>query len=165
MTESKFGFNLRATVEDFLDVSDITDFRVISAELAKAIPARHLRAALAEALVRYVATVNQQRRSANPLLDGGAARPTRSAKVAGIAAWHQRMLRDLVHVGHSVNKRLGDCTYEDLMFAAEERREIARQTVAKADRYEWLAKQLHANNVDRVAELPPDVFAEMEAAA
>lgn len=159
-------FDLRKVVADFLDATDLTDFRQMAAEVAGAVPSRQLRAALTEALAGYIANVNQNRRNANPVLNGdGRPRQNRSVKVAGIAAMHQRMLRDLVHVGNSANKRLGDCTYEDLMFAAGERREIARLTAAKADRYEWLAKQLHAHNADRVADLPPEVLADMEAAA
>lgn len=159
-------FDLRKVVAEFLDTTDLTDFREMAAEVAGVVPSRQLRAALAEALVGYIANVNQNRRNANPVLNGnGQQKQNRSVKVAGIAAMHRRMLRDLVHVGNSANKRLGDCTYEDLMFAAGERREIARLTAAKADRYEWLAKQLHAHSVDRVADLPPEVLADMEAVA
>jgi hypothetical protein len=163
-------FDLRKTVNDFLDATDLTDFREMAAALTKSLPARELRPALTEALAGYIANANHHRRSHNVILCADAAprtaQPvTRSPKVAAIAAWHQRALRDLVHVGKGDNKPLGDCTYDDLMFAATERREIARLTTVKADRYEWLAKQLHAHNVDRVADLPSDVLTDMEAVA
>lgn len=159
------SYELRKVVRDFLDETDLTDFKEMAAELAARVPAKSLRDALAESLPHLLATVNQQRRMNNPVLAGETPAPVRSAKVAGIAAMHAAALRDLIHVGAGVNKQLGDCTYEDLMFAAEERREHARRNAAKAAQFETLADRLRANGVDRVADLPAADLADLRAAA
>lgn len=159
------SYDLRKTVRDFLDETDLTDFKEMAAELSARVPAKQLRDALAQALPHLLATVNQQRRMNNPVLAGTAAAPVRSAKVAGIAAMHAAALRVLVHVGDGHNKQLGDCTYEDLMFAAEERREHARKNLAKADQFEALAERMHAAGVARVADLPSGDLADLGVAA
>lgn len=157
------GTDLRKLVKDFLDETDLTDFREMGAELARRIPSKDLRSVLAEALPDLLSTVNQQRRMSNPIIAGST--PARSAKVAGIAAMHAAALRALVHVGGGTNKHLGDCTYEDLMFAARERREHARRNAAKADKYEELASKLQSLRLTTVAELAPTDLSGLEAAA
>lgn len=160
------SYELRKVTREYLDGTDLTDFKEMAAELAARIPAKRLRDALAESLPLLLQTLNQQRRMDNPVLAGNAsATPGRSAKVAGIAAMHAAALRVLVHVGQGANKQLGDCTYEDLMFAAEERREHARRNAAKADQFEALAGRLRVNGVGRVADLPAADLAELEVAA
>lgn len=157
------SYDLRQVVREFLDETDLTDFREMAEQLATEMPAKQLRAALADALPSLISTINQQRRMSNPILTGS--NPTRSAKVAGIAAMHAAALHALVHVGGGANKHLGDCGYDDLMFAAEERREHARRNAAKADQYEALAIRLRASGVDRVADLPAAELADLEVAA
>lgn len=160
------SYELRKVAREYLAGTDLTDFKEMAAELAARIPSKHLRDALAESLPHLLATINQQRRMNNPILaDASAPPPVRSAKVAGIAAMHDAALRDLVHVGQGQNKQLGDCTYEDLMFAAEERREKARQNAAKAAEYEALAERVQSAGVARVADLPPADLANLGAAA
>lgn len=158
------SYDLRKVVREFLDETDLTDFREMGAELARRIPSKDLRSALATALPDLLSTVNQQRRMSNPIISGTSG-PVRSPKVAGIAAMHAAALRALVHVGGGANKHLGDCTYEDLMFAAAERREQARRNAAKADQYEALANRLRASGFTRVADLPAADVAELGAAA
>lgn len=158
-------FDLRAAVNDVLDTTSLTDPVAIAAKVAENVPTRQLRVALAEALVSFVANVNQRRRMNNPLLGGAPqVRSGRSTKVAGIATWWAAALRDRVHVdgGH---KFLGDCTFDDLMFAASERRQQARLNEAKADQYEALAKLLREHGVDRVADLPPSAVTDWGTAA
>jgi hypothetical protein len=145
-------FDLRTAVIEVLDTTSLTEPAAIAGKVAENVPSRQLRAVLTEALVTYVAVVNQQRRMNNGIL-GGARRPARSAKVAAIGDWHAKALRDRVHVdGH--HKLLGDCTYEDLMFAAGERRKLAHQNATKADQYQALAEKLREHDVKRVANLP-----------
>lgn len=157
------SYDLRKVVRGFLDETDLTDFREMAEQLATEVPAKQLRAALVEALPSLIATINQQRRMSNPILAGST--PARSAKVAGIAAMHAAALRALVHVGGGANKHLGDCTYEDLLFAAGERREHARRNAAKADQFEALANRLRASGFTCVADLPAADFAGLAAAA
>lgn len=152
-------YDLRAAVLEVLDTSDLADLGDIAAKVAENIPARELRAALAESLRIYVQQINTQRRMSNPILHSDRVQSARSAKVAGIRDRHAAWLRDLIHVdgGH---KPLGECTYEDLMFAAEERRVKARQNATQADRFEEIAKLLQAHSVETVAELPTSVLSE-----
>jgi len=158
-------FDIRALIRDYLDETEMTDFREMAAELSGRLSAKQVRAALVEALPSLIQTINQQRRMNNSVLAGAAGVPVRSAKVAGIAAMHAAALRVLIHVGEGRNKQLGDCTYEDLLFAAEERREQARRNAAKAEQFEALAAKLRAAGVQHVADLPAAELAELGAAA
>lgn len=158
-------FDLRAAVIEVLDTTSLTEPSDIAAQVAKDVPAKQLRAALTEALVSFVANVNQRRRMNNPLLGHAPqVRSGRSTKVAGIANWWAAALRDRVHVDGGW-KLLRDCTFDDLMFAAAERREHARRNEAKADQYETLAKLLREHSVDRVADLPPSAINDWGTAA
>lgn len=156
-------FDLRAAVVEVLDGTGLADLGEVAAKVAENVPSRHLRSALAEALRSYVAVVNQQRRARNPIIGGGAV-SSRSSKVSGIRDAVALALRDRVHVEGGM-KLLGECTYDDLMFAAAERRENARRNLAKADQYEALAEKVRAHKAARVADLPPSVLHGLEAVA
>lgn len=160
------SYELRKIVCQVLDTTSITDPAEVALKVAEVVPAKELRAALAEALAHYVATVNQQRRMGNPILRGEEpSKPVRSQKVAGIAAWHAAALADRVSVAGGGWKVLGDCTYEDLMFNAEMRRDLARRNAVKADQYEALARRLVVLGVETVAQLPVSEFDGLGAAA
>ena|ERR1051326_1552073 len=160
MSDPKEGYDLRTAVFDVLDTSDLTDFQAIAAKVAENVPARQLRAALGECLVSYVRMTCSQRRMANPVLH--TARSARSPKVAAIRDAHAKWLRELISV-EGGQKFLGECTYEDLMFAAEKRRKHAAVTVAQAQRFEEIAALLHEHQVETVAELPPSALMEVAA--
>lgn len=84
--------------------------------------------------------------------------PVRSAKVAGIRDWWTRELRNPIHVGGKQWVRLGDCTFDDLMFAAAERRDLAERNAARAESFGKLAEAVKAAGVGRVRDLPTDVL-------
>jgi hypothetical protein len=89
------------------------------------------------------------------------ARPiVRSAKVAAYQDMGLRWLDTRLNTGSDPRewKRIGDCTFADLMFAAHDRREQARKTLAKAQQYQNLAELLQFHNVQRVRDLPADVL-------
>lgn len=159
------SYDLRAEIRNVLDGTGLTDPRDIATKVAENIPAKFRLAALRVALVPLVEQVNQQRRMSSAITGTGAGtdRPaSRSAKVSAIRDAWQVALRDRIHVGQgpAAWKLLGDCGYDDLMFAASERREHARRNAAKARRYAALAELLHTHGVATVGELPTDALAD-----
>lgn len=93
--------------------------------------------------------------------------PGRSAKVAAIRAAGPKWLEERYNVGADPRewKRLGDCGFSELMFAAGQRREQAARTSAVAERLEGLAELVRAHGVDRVRDLPASVLAQAGGAA
>ncbi|NUQ97871.1 MAG: hypothetical protein HOY79_15390 [Streptomyces sp.] len=94
-------------------------------------------------------------------------RPARSAKVAAIRESGPKWLRDRLNTGAEPRewKRIGDCTFTDLMFAAAQRRDQAARTSAAAERLEQLAELVRAHGVERVRDLPASVLAQVGGAA
>lgn len=153
MKSPQSPFQLRSLVRDVIDRSDEVQPEKLARLVADAVPETYIRAALAETLESYVRVIVDRRRAVNPIVGWNPVPgSTISAKVIGIRdAW----LKDRVHIGNGSWKRLGDCTYSDLMFAAIERRRLARLNNDAADRYEALAKVVRGRGVDTVSELPP----------
>lgn len=96
-----------------------------------------------------------------------AKKPGRSAKVAAIRASGPKWLTDRINTAADPRewKRVGDCSFADLMFAAGQRRDQAARTSAAAERLEHLAELLRANGVERVRDLPASVLAQVRGAA
>lgn len=94
-------------------------------------------------------------------------RPGRSAKVAAIRESGPKWLRDRLNTGSDPRewKRVGDCTFSDLMFAVGQRREQAARTSAAAERLEALAELVRVHGVERVRDLPESVLASVGGAA
>jgi hypothetical protein len=162
-------FNLHQVVADVLDGSDLASPEEIAARVAENVGSKQLRAALAQSLPHYVSRVIQNRRASNVILNpnavqGPVANSGRSAKVMGIRNAWARALADRLHVADGY-KLLGECTYNDLMFAAEERRDHARRNSVKADQYAAVAKRLTELGLTKVSELPTGDAAVLEAAA
>lgn len=108
---------------------------------------------------------------------GGAPRPVmkaapaqrlvRSAKVAAIRASGPKWLADRINTAADPRewKRVGDCSFTDLMFAAGQRRDQAARTSAAAERFERLAELVRVHGVERVRDLPESVLSEVGGAA
>lgn len=94
-------------------------------------------------------------------------KPGRSAKVAAIRASGPKWLTDRINTAADPRewKRVGDCSFADLMFAAGQRRDQAARTSAAAERLESLAELVRANGVERVRDLPASVLAQVGGAA
>ena len=160
-------YDLRDAVNAVLD-SGLTDYADIAAKVAENVPSREVRFCLAEALRSYVREQMSHRRAVNPVLKPATSpsSPTssaRSPKRDAIRAQHARFLLDLVHVQDG-NKPLGKCTYQDLMFAAEERRQMASANTAMANRYQQITELLRSHDVTTVEELPVAVLRESASA-
>lgn len=90
--------------------------------------------------------------------------PTAPLRKAGpskahfVAEWYRGWLAQSLAVGPNPGdyKTLGECTFQDLMFAAATRREQASRLSAIADNLEGIAALLQHHRVDRVADLPRD---------
>lgn len=173
-------FNLRQLVRDVLTASTMADPRDLASEVFRRIDPDDYAAALTQCLPDIVR--EQIRASRNRVdevtleLEHAPAtevpvmaempgpvgrtkqRPVKSAKVAGIRDWWQTKLRERVHIGSSEWRLLGDCTFADLMFAAQERRSIAAANSVKASEYAGLAEALQAHGVERVRDLPADAL-------
>lgn len=87
----------------------------------------------------------------------------RSAKVAAIRASGPKWLADRIYTSADPRewKRVGDCSFAELMFAAGQRREQAARTSAAAERLEALAGLVRVHGVSRVRDLPESVLAEV----
>jgi hypothetical protein len=96
-----------------------------------------------------------------------AKKPGRSAKVAAIRASGPKWLADRINTAADPRewKRVGDCSFAELMFAAGQRREQAARTSAVAERLEGLAELVRAHGVERVRDLPASVLAGVGGAA
>jgi hypothetical protein len=144
----------------------------IAAKVEPQIPDSELRGVVRMLLTRYIA--NSKPRLAQ-VINGrwsdepdpqparqqpkAPARQQRSSKVAAIRE-HGRFLRLSVSVAQREWKRMEDCTYDDLLYAAQLRRHKASQTVSAAEQYEELAELLQVHNADTVGDLPKSVLDE-----
>jgi hypothetical protein len=86
-----------------------------------------------------------------------------SAKVAARRAagdsWRERALRIAVHCGPGYWKPLGQCSVDDLAFAAREREELAVSNTREAEKFRALAKLVEHAGVNSVSELDDDALA------
>jgi hypothetical protein len=150
-------FSLAAAVRAALDETDLTDPFEIGRKIAESVPSKALRPALAEAVSYMVRTQFGRDRMARlgPVL------PSRSSKVAALQADAERWraaLHTRVSLGPNQFAMLGDLSYENLQYAAEDRRAKAAQNAAAAARFEWLAEQVQTHGVDRVRDLPDSLL-------
>lgn len=156
--------SLRAVVSQVLSDTDIVDPREVAAKVASMIPPEQVHQILVDALVADVRTVMGMRRNAamSHALDS-TARPSRSAKVAGIRDWWAEMLASRVHVGSGTWMALGQCGDQELAFAEAERRADAARELQRAEMYEQLRGLLRKHKVRTVSQLPADAARGMAA--
>lgn len=156
-------FVLRQVVREVLDTSLLSDPRELAVEVFTRIGATQRAEALQQALTVVVRQVISEQRHVTHIADPTRVqRPTTSSgptRAGMVREWWQRSLRDRIHVGQSNWKPLGDCTYDDIVFAAEERREQASRNNAKARQYQFLAGLLTDHDVKRVRDLPVETLA------
>jgi hypothetical protein len=80
--------------------------------------------------------------------------------VSAIRDGWQKRLTDRIHVGESARdwKLLKFCTYEDLLFAANERRGIADSNAAVARQYDGWARLMNEHEVATFGDLPAEAL-------
>jgi len=163
-------FHLPEYVREVIDGTDLASPAEIAEHIVNTLDPHQLRAALRQALPTYVRAVVAHERTKTRLGgmlppvtgSGPTGPPNTSAKVRAIRnaapGWKQA-LHDRIHVGGGNWKLLGDCTYDDLLFAANERRAYAKRNSEAADRFDRLAALLHRVGARSVAALPEDELA------
>lgn len=155
------GFDLRALIREVCDTSAMTDPATIAKEVRRRIGRNQQGDALDQALPLVVQHVISRRQPiAVPEQRSVAPTSNRSRKVMSIRENWRRMLRDRIAVGPDTSdwKFLGDCTADDLAYAAVIREEHARRNAARARQLRDLAGQLAEHGVTTVSELPEPVL-------
>lgn len=150
-------FILRHLVREVLSATNEADPGVLAGMVVARIDSTNRDAALSQAMRLFVRQVISETRVGNK--PSNVTPIHRSAKVSAIRDGWQRRLRDRVHVGGSTWKQLGDCTYDDLTAAAMERQEHADRNAAWAREYRAMASAVLDAGVDRFADLPVEIQA------
>lgn len=157
--------------------SDVADRDEVAERVARAVPHKHLRTALRQAMPKYIAVkFSQQRRAyafppppveleqpnGTPPSDVHRRQSANSAKVKAIRAGWRKALNCRLWCGPKAgDKLIANCGYEDLMTAAQQRRRTAKRMNASADRIEEVAAAVQEHDVLSVADLPEDVLEEL----
>jgi hypothetical protein len=153
--------NLRDLAREVIDQSSSDDLAVMVAALLARIEDVDLRDALQQTLRSFIREVIRQHRTAQP---GAVDQPEASEQneswwVKGMREAHQHRLHDRFHVGETHWKTLALMTYDDLVFAAEERRQIAKRNLGQADLIDAWAALVSRHQVACFGDLPPEVIA------
>lgn len=156
------AIDLRAMVREIADGSSLRGPREIAAKVAENVPAKQVRAALAEALVAYVREELTRARAvpAAPA-PAGNRNSGRSSKVAAIREAWRRTLAGQFHVGEGRWARLAECSYEQVAFLAAERRDQAARNAAMAAVFERLATAMRTHGAAVVGDVPDETLAEI----
>ncbi len=149
------AFDLRATVREVLETTQIADPGLIADEVVRQIPKSAVGDVLRITLRDYVRVVILQERMKAP----AAPPPQQQTKATRIHHW-SRVLNRRECVAEGVWKLFADLTRDDLLALAEGRRQQAQQLAAKADHYDRMAKLVEQHHVERVGDLPEDVLRE-----
>jgi hypothetical protein len=159
-------FQLRDLIRDVIGKSALADPDDLAAAVLAEIPEELTREALAQALrpiVRQVAAHHRlhTRIVSEQTLEQLTPPSAGSAKVRAIRDWWKRALLDSYHVSDGAirYKLLRDCTADDLAFAIEERRAMARRNDAKADQLEIVQRLVLEHGVNQVGQLPEATLA------
>lgn len=160
-------FNLNELIASCGDAGPSPDD--IAAKVEPLIPEAHRHAVFLMLLSRYIVSskVRLTQVIAHPEaarmkpapVDRSAPKPARSAKVAAYRE-HAKFLSLNVSVGRRERKYMKNCTYVDLMAAAETRRSQASANNVAADQYEALAALLKKHRAATVGDLPNGVLTE-----
>ena len=144
--------NLRQMVRDVLDETDLADPSEVAEKVFSGLRRSDYGAALQQTLRQFTRVVMTEARAA-----GGPAMPqptaTKSWKVEGVRDQWVQQMNARIHTD-SGWKMLRDCTRDDLLFAAADRRRIAKENLATADRYELLANLMAEHGAETVNDLP-----------
>lgn len=171
------AYDLSTVVDQMLRTNPGVDPRVLAEKIVAQIPGRDLRSVLMLLMPRFVDDRRRLNLSRNPIVGGhpekgnwsgkkdtaqqaARLRSARSHKSALIRESFQRWLDDNINI-NGAYKRLGDCTYDDLMAAAELRSTQSRALAKKADDYRHVAHEVKKANVAIVDELPTKILREL----
>lgn len=155
--------NHRAIIREVLEETDETDPAEVAKMVVERIDRRRYKAVLTVLMRAEVRDVYSSMRTGR--IESGEkerqrepSRPAApSSKVKGIREAWKAHLRDRLHVAPGTYKQLVACTYDDLMYAAKERREQAYSFRAWAGIYEAWAKELREHKAETFGDLPTGV--------
>lgn len=145
-------------IRQVVDQTGLDDPRQVAEKVAEITPDEQVRDFYARMLVQEVRVFfSSERRRAFDAVKGKqsgrkALGPART-KVSVVRDWWSEFCSSRVHVGDSVWKSLGECTFEDLRALHDERVDHAERTLSEAQRFDLLAKLLEEDGVSRVCEL------------
>lgn len=150
-------FDLRLLVREELATSPVADPHVVAEHVAKQVPDEHLRDALRACLPEFVRIIGH-----GSVTTPRASGAPRSAKCDD-QAWYRGVLRRRVEVGQDGRewKFLGECTLDDVLRAAEVRREMAAANAAAADQFDRLAGKMRTFRAATVADLDAGLLGEV----
>lgn len=163
------GFDLHALIHE-VAAESAADLEAVTKEVRRRIPPEAIEDALDQALPGLVYRVartgtapsRRQLDPHTPFARGGASRPARSSKVAALRSYPWgRELRQWVSVGADSFKFFGDCTADDLTYAAATRFRLAETNRARGEHMETAREMLTRHGVERVRDLPGDALADL----
>ena len=157
-------FNLRQLVRDTIRTSKSVEYADIAHTVLAAMSSEDYRAASAAMLPSYVRAVAASERTPGPVhppmhqptLASVGLQPE-SWKVTSIRNNWQARKEEIYATAHE-NKRLGDFTYEDLIFQSNLNQGQAKKKLAKAKGWRNLADLMRAEGVETVRELPAEML-------
>lgn len=151
-------FDLRQLVADELATSAVADPAVVADHVLKQVPDEHLRDALATCLPGWVSRVAHR-----PLNRSASASKLGRSRKCDDQAWYRGILRRRLEVGQDGRewKFLGDCTRDDVLRAAQVRRDQAAANLAVAAQLEKLAEKMRVFRASTVADLDAGLLAEV----
>lgn len=157
MTDVASDLDLRGLVRAVLD-SGQTDPGVIADAVLASLPEEALREALSMTLRAFVRQMMGAQRNSGAVARATA--PSPSWKGQGIRDNWQRRLSDVYHVSTGY-KALAACTYDDLIFAATERQELAERNASAARRCRAYATAILDAGVETFGDLPVETKAHL----
>lgn len=149
--------SLRDLAHEVITTSPSDDLDVMVDDLLGRIGDDELRDALRQTLRAFLRQMLQHERAANTPYAPGR-KPNGSWWVERMRKLHETRLRNRYHVGNGEWKQLAHLTYDDLLFAAEERRQIAKRNLLQADALDGWAALVARHGAATFGDLPADVL-------
>ncbi|MDQ3317519.1 MAG: hypothetical protein M3522_09355 [Actinomycetota bacterium] len=149
------SLDLHALIREALAASHDPDPRLVAADVLGRIPAREVRGALALTLPRFVADVARTSPRVGPESSHPTSDPQPRLAASGPSRWDavRLLLPHRVSVADGKWKFLADCTRDDILHAANVRRNHANAELVVADRLDALASRMFAEGATTVADL------------
>lgn len=148
-------FDLRRIIRGVLATSAANNPRDLAVRVLADIPVEWYSDALTQALPALVReAISADRRGFTPPPSS----PPQSNKVKAIRENWRRHLDTRWHVGGAEWKTLAECTRQDLLFAAQERRAQAEENLVVAAKLHALSDLMDQQNVETVAQLSDNIL-------
>lgn len=144
-----------------LDETDLVDSQEIAEKLLADMDDDDRAEAFAEVAVTIVSVFISRDRMHTERPDREPASTGKSKMAGAVREWWGAELRKRYQGGPDESLMLGDFSEENHLYAAQDRREHAAATIARAEWHERCAKEMHARKVKHFRLLPKTVLAEL----